>query len=118
MGMLKKSLTTIAATGVLLGGVFATPAAAADPNTCPSGKVCGWSKTNRKGTRSVLSVTPGCDIFTGALSVSNQTSYRIEFWHITPGTGCGVGTRLVTLQPHTYSDNTRSTVTGIEVWAR
>ncbi|MEV7810143.1 MULTISPECIES: hypothetical protein [Streptomyces] len=40
-------------------------------------------------------------------------SYRIEFWHIT--TGCGLGTRLVTLQPHTYSDDTQGTVTGIAV---
>jgi ABC-type phosphate/phosphonate transport system permease subunit len=42
MSMLKKSLTTVAVVGALLTGVFATPAAAAaDPNTCPKGKVCG-----------------------------------------------------------------------------
>lgn len=61
-------------------------------------------------------MTPGCYPITSARSVSNQTSYRIEFWHIT--TGCGAGTRLLTLQPHTYSDNTRSTATGIAVYAR
>ncbi|MFC4505913.1 MULTISPECIES: peptidase inhibitor family I36 protein [Streptomyces] len=118
MSALKKSLTTVALTGALLGGAFATPAAAADPNTCPTGKVCGWSGTNRTGTRTVLSVTPGCYPFTTARSVSNQTSYDIEFWHITPGTGCGVGTRLVTLHPRTYSDNPGSTVTGIAVYGR
>lgn len=116
MSMLKKSLTTVAVASALLGGVFATPAAAATPKTCPHGKVCGWSGTNRTGTRTVLSETPGCDTFTGARSVSNQTSYRIEFWHITPGTGCGVGTKLVTLKPGTYSDNTHGTVTGIAVY--
>lgn len=116
MSMLKKSLTTAAVTGALLGDAFATPAAAADPSTCPSGKICGWSGTNRTGHRTVVSVTPGCYPFTTARSVSNQTSYRVEFWHAT--TGCGAGSRLVTLQPHIYSDNTHGTVTGIEVWAR
>ncbi|MEV5384280.1 peptidase inhibitor family I36 protein [Streptomyces sp. NPDC052721] len=53
-------------------------AAAADPKTCPQGKACGWSGTNRTGTRTVLSVTPSCLPFTAARSVSNQTSYRIE----------------------------------------
>ncbi|MEU1165296.1 peptidase inhibitor family I36 protein [Streptomyces sp. NPDC090075] len=115
MGIAKKSLTTVAVTAALLGGAFATPASAADPNTCPSGKVCGWSKPNRTGTRTVLSVTPGCYPFDTAKSVSNQTPYRIEFWHITPGTGCNVGTKLVTLKPHTYSDNP-GTVTGIAVY--
>ncbi|WP_189295069.1 peptidase inhibitor family I36 protein [Streptomyces cinerochromogenes] len=113
MTVLRKSLTTMALAGALLGGTFATPAAAADPKTCPQGKVCGWSGTNRTGTRTVLSVTPSCLPFTNARSVSNQTSYRIEFWHIT--TGCGAGTRLLTLQPHTYSDNTHGTVNGIAV---
>ncbi|MGC9543238.1 peptidase inhibitor family I36 protein [Streptomyces sp. UG1] len=116
MSMLKKGLTTVAVAGVLLAGAFATPAAAADPNTCPSGKVCGWSGKNRTGTRTVYSVTPGCYPFKAARSVSNQTPYRIEFWHITPGTGCNVGTKLFTLKPRTYSDNTRSTVTGIGVY--
>ncbi|MGQ4414622.1 peptidase inhibitor family I36 protein [Streptomyces sp. SAS_269] len=116
MSMLKKSLTTAAVTGALLGGAFATPAAAADPSTCPSGKICGWSGTDRTGHRTVVSVTPGCYPFTTARSVSNQTSYRVEFWHAT--TGCGAGSRPVTRQPHIYSDNTHGTVTGIEVWAR
>ncbi|MFF5548835.1 peptidase inhibitor family I36 protein [Streptomyces olivaceoviridis] len=115
MSMLKKSLTAVAVTGALLGGAFATPAAAADPSTCPQGKICGWSGKNRTGTRTVLSVTPGCEPFTGARSVSNQTPYRIELWHITPGTGCGVGTLLVTLKPHTYSNDPGGTVTGIGV---
>lgn len=78
MSMFKKSLTTVAVAGALLGGTFVTPAAAADPNTCPRGKVCGWSGVNRTGTRTVLSVTPGCMPFKTARSVSNQTSYRIE----------------------------------------
>jgi hypothetical protein len=116
MSVLRKSLTTVAVTSALLGGAFATPAAAADPNTCPKGKVCGWSGTNRTGTRTVESVTPGCYPLQTARSVSNQTSYRMEFWHAT--TGCGAGTRLVTLNPGTYSDNTRGTVTGIAVYAR
>ncbi|GGK73712.1 peptidase inhibitor family I36 protein [Streptomyces flaveus] len=116
MSVLRKSLATVAVAGALLGGTFATPAAAADPNTCPSGKVCGWSGTNRTGTRTVKSVTPGCYPFTTARSVSNQTSYRIEFWSIT--TGCNNGTRRVTLGPRTYSDNTRGAVTGIAVYAR
>ncbi|MFE9031504.1 hypothetical protein C9J60_20030 [Streptomyces sp. A244] len=116
MSMLKKSLMTGAVVGALLSGAFATPAAAADPKTCPQGKVCGWSGKNRTGTRTVLSVTPGCQPFKTARSVSNQTSYRIEFWHITPGTGCGVGSKLVTLKPHTYSDDTRGTVTGIAIY--
>ncbi|MFJ4625052.1 MULTISPECIES: peptidase inhibitor family I36 protein [unclassified Streptomyces] len=115
MSMLRKSLTTAAVAGVLVGGVFASPASAADPNTCPKGKVCGWSGKNRTGTRNVMSVTPGCYPFTTAKSVSNQTTYKIEFWHITPGTGCDVGTRLVTLKPGTYSDNP-GTVTGIAVY--
>lgn len=113
MSTSKKSLTTVAVAGALLGGTFVTPAAAADPNTCPRGKVCGWSGVNRTGTRTVLSVTPGCMPFKTARSVSNQTSYRIEFWKIT--TGCGAGTRLVTLKPGTYADNP-GTVTGIAVW--
>ncbi|MGW4564521.1 peptidase inhibitor family I36 protein [Streptomyces sp. NPDC004561] len=116
MSVFKKSLTTVAVAGALLAGAFATPAAAADPNTCPKGKVCGWSGTNRTGTRTVLSVSPGCYPFNDARSVSNQTSYRIVFWHITPGTGCAVGTKLLTLKPGTYSDNTHSTATGIEVY--
>jgi uncharacterized membrane protein len=116
MSMLKKSLMTGAVVGALLSGAFATPAAAAAPKTCPQGKVCGWSGKNRTGTRTVMSVTPGCDTFKTARSVSNQTSYPIEFWHITPGTGCGVGTKLLTLRPHTYSDDTHGTVTGIAVY--
>ncbi|MEU0911367.1 peptidase inhibitor family I36 protein [Streptomyces althioticus] len=44
-------MTTVALAGALLGGSFATPAAAADPNTCPKGKVCGWTGKNRTGTR-------------------------------------------------------------------
>jgi Peptidase inhibitor family I36 len=115
MNTLKKSLTTVAVAGALLGGAFATPAAAADPNTCPKGNVCGWSGTNRTGHRSVLSVKPGCYPFKPAQSVSNQTSYRIVFWHAT--TGCATGKKLLTLKPGTYSDNTHGTVTGIEVWA-
>ncbi|MFD0214645.1 peptidase inhibitor family I36 protein [Streptomyces hirsutus] len=87
MSMLKKSLTTVALAGALLGGTFVTPAAAADPNTCTKGNVCGWSGTNRTGTRTVMSVTPGCYPFKTAKSVSNQASYEIEFWGITPGTG-------------------------------
>ncbi|MFF2993813.1 peptidase inhibitor family I36 protein [Streptomyces sp. NPDC057950] len=114
MSVLRKSLTTVAVAGALLGGAFATPAAAADPNTCPKGKVCGWSGTNRTGTRTVYSETPGCDTFTPARSVSNQTSYRIVFWHVT--TGCGYGTKLLTLDPGHYSDNPGGTVTGIEVY--
>ncbi|MEW2510979.1 peptidase inhibitor family I36 protein [Streptomyces sp. NPDC046870] len=69
----------MAVTGALLGDAFATPAAAADPHTCPQGKVCGWSGTNRAGTRTVLSMTPSCLPFTAARSVSNQTSYRVEW---------------------------------------
>ncbi|MGV9450091.1 peptidase inhibitor family I36 protein [Streptomyces sp. NPDC003635] len=115
MSILSKSLMTVAVTGALLGGALATPAAA-DPNTCPQGKVCGWTGKNRTGDRTVRSVTPGCYPFATARSVSNQTNYRIEFWHAT--LGCGAGTRLVTLGPHTYSDNTRGTVTGIAVYAR
>ncbi|MEU5495323.1 peptidase inhibitor family I36 protein [Streptomyces griseofuscus] len=118
MSMLTKSLAAVAVISALLGGAFATPAAAADPNTCPKGKVCGWSGKNRTGTRTVLSVEPGCYPFTAARSVSNQTPYRIEFWHITPGTGCGYGTRLITLKAHTYSNNPGGTVTGIGVNAK
>ncbi|WP_329614719.1 hypothetical protein OG244_17590 [Streptomyces brevispora] len=59
------------------------------------------------------SKAPGCYPFTAARSVSNQTSYRIVLWHIS--TGCGEGTKLLTLNPGTYTDNTGSTATGIEV---
>ncbi|MBX7549614.1 peptidase inhibitor family I36 protein [Streptomyces sp. NPDC004232] len=118
MSVLKKSLTTVAVAGALLAGVSATPAAAADPNTCPKGKVCGWSGTNRTGTRTVYSETPGCDPINPARSVSNQTPYRIVFWAITPGTGCAIGTKLLTLKPGTYSDNLHGTATGIEVYAQ
>ncbi len=115
MNLFGKSLTTLAVAGALLGGAFATPAAAADPNTCPKGKVCGWSGTNRTGTRTVYSESLGCDTFAPARSVSNQTSYRIVFWHVS--IGCGEGTKLVTLTPGHYSDNVGGTVTGIEVFA-
>ncbi len=115
MSMLKKSLTAVAVAGALLGAAFVTPAAAADPRTCPSGKVCGWSGANRTGTRTVMTVSPGCSPFRTARSVSNQTSYRIDFWKVT--TGCGHGTKLVSLRPGTYSDNP-GTVTGIEIWGR
>ncbi|MFB7289655.1 peptidase inhibitor family I36 protein [Actinacidiphila glaucinigra] len=98
---------------LLLGGAAATPAAAADPNTCPKGNFCGWSGVNRTGTRTVYSKTPGCYPIKTARSVSNQTSYRIEFWHIT--TGCDQGTRLVTLDPAHYSDNP-GTVTGVAIY--
>ncbi|MGW4722426.1 peptidase inhibitor family I36 protein [Streptomyces sp. NPDC004291] len=113
MSILRKSLTTVAVASALLGGIFVTPAAAADPNTCPKGNVCGWSGANRTGTRTVMSVTPGCSPFKTAKSVSNQTRYKIEFWSIT--TGCGQGRKLVTLQPGTYSDNP-GTVTGIAIY--
>ncbi|MFG3010211.1 peptidase inhibitor family I36 protein [Streptomyces cinerochromogenes] len=116
MSILKKSLTTVAVTGALLSGAFATPAAAADPNTCPQGKICGWTGKNRTGTRTVLSVTPGCEMFTGARSVSNQTQYRIELWHVSGA--CGRGTLLVTLKPHTYSNDPGGTVTGLGVYGR
>ncbi|MET9093146.1 peptidase inhibitor family I36 protein [Streptomyces cyaneofuscatus] len=115
MSMFRKSLTTVALASALLGSAFVTPAAAADPNTCPKGKVCGWSGKDRTGTRTVLSVTPGCLPFKTAKSVSNQTSYKIEFWNIT--TGCGEGKKLVTLQPGTYSDNP-GTVTGIAIYKK
>ncbi|MEU8468230.1 peptidase inhibitor family I36 protein [Streptomyces sp. NPDC029006] len=116
MSVFRTGLTTVAVVSALLGGAFATPAAAADPKTCPTGKLCGWSGTNRTGTRTVHSVTSGCSPFTPARSVSNQTSHRIEFWHITPGTGCDIGTLLLTLKPGTYSDDTHGTVTGIGVY--
>ncbi|MGV9337840.1 peptidase inhibitor family I36 protein [Streptomyces sp. NPDC003688] len=104
MSVLKKSLTTIAVAGALLGGTFATPASAADPNTCPKGKFCGWSGTNRTGTRTVYSESPGCyPLDHIAKSVSNQTSYTIEFWDVK--LGCNDGTKRVTLKPGTYSDN-------------
>ncbi|MGW1188558.1 peptidase inhibitor family I36 protein [Streptomyces sp. NPDC002559] len=114
MSMLRRSLTTAAVAGALLGGTFVAPAAAADPKTCPKGYFCGWSGTNRTGTRTVYSEDPGCYPFKAARSVSNQTSHRIVLWHIS--TGCGEGTKLLTLNPGTYSDNTGSTVTGVEVW--
>jgi hypothetical protein len=114
MSMLRKSLTIPAVAGALLSGTFVAPAAAADPNTCPKGSLCGWSGTNRTGTRTVYAKAPGCYPFTAARSVSNQTSHRVVLWHIS--TGCGEGTKLLTLQPGTYTDNTGSTVTGIEVY--
>ncbi|MDK0521160.1 peptidase inhibitor family I36 protein [Streptomyces sp. ML-6] len=112
--MLRKSLTTAALAGALLAGVPAIPAVAADPNTCPKGNLCGWSGTNRTGTRTVYSKAPGCYPITTARSFSNQTSYRVVLWHIS--TGCGEGTKLLTLNPGTYTDNTGSTATGIEVY--
>ncbi|MYX37621.1 MULTISPECIES: peptidase inhibitor family I36 protein [unclassified Streptomyces] len=116
MSLLKKSLMTAALAGALLGGTFATPAAAADPNTCPKGKVCGWSGLNRTGTRTVYTEVPGCDTWslTPARSVSNQSSYRIVFWHVTAG--CGAGTKLLTLDPGHYSDNVGGTVTGTQAF--
>ncbi|MFF3392959.1 peptidase inhibitor family I36 protein [Streptomyces sp. NPDC002669] len=114
MGVLGKSLTTVTVAGVLLSGTFITPATAADPRTCPKGHFCGWSGTNRTGTRTVYSQEPGCYPLKTARSVSNQTSYRIVLWHIS--TGCGQGTELLTLKPGTYSDDTGSTATGVEVW--
>ncbi|MFB7576703.1 peptidase inhibitor family I36 protein [Streptomyces sp. NPDC056165] len=114
MNMLRKSLTTVAVASALLGGAFATPAAAADPNTCTKGYVCGWSGTNRTGTRTVMYVTPGCyPLDKIAKSVSNQTQYRIVFWNAT--LGCATGTKRVTLGPGTYSDNP-GTVNSIEVY--
>ncbi|MYW16283.1 peptidase inhibitor family I36 protein [Streptomyces sp. SID161] len=114
MSMLKKSLTTVAVTGALLGGAFATPAAAADPNTCPKGKFCGWSGTNRTGTRTVYSEKPGCyPLDHIARSVSNQTSYTLVFWKAT--LGCRTGTKLVTLKPGTYSNNPGS-ANSVEVY--
>ncbi|MFF5857791.1 peptidase inhibitor family I36 protein [Streptomyces sp. NPDC012751] len=114
MSVLKKSLTTIAVTGALLGGTFATPAAAADPNTCPKGKFCGWSGTNRTGTRTVYSEAPGCyPLDHIARSVSNQTSYTLAFWKVT--LGCGTGTKLVTLKPGTYANNPGS-ANGVEIF--
>ena len=114
MSMLRKSLTLTAVAGALLGGTFVTPAAAADPNTCPSGYACGWTGANRTGERHVNSLTPGCyPLERINRSVSNQTSYRVELWHNT--NGCGSGTKLVTLNPHTYSDNPGA-VNGIAVY--
>ncbi|MEU0003389.1 peptidase inhibitor family I36 protein [Streptomyces sp. NPDC006314] len=113
MSMLRKSLTLAAVTGALLGGAFVPPAAA-DPNTCPQGYACGWSGANRTGTRHVNSLTPGCyPLQRVNRSVSNQTSYRVELWHIT--TGCGHGTKLATLNPGHYADNPGA-VTGIAVY--
>ncbi|BDH05406.1 hypothetical protein HEK131_26330 [Streptomyces seoulensis] len=104
----------MAVAAALLGGTFATPAAAADPNTCPQGKFCGWSGTNRTGTRTVYSKSPGCyPLDAIARSVSNQTSYTIEFWDVT--TGCDTGTKRVTLKPGTYSDNP-GTIDGVGVY--
>ncbi|MFD5536897.1 peptidase inhibitor family I36 protein [Streptomyces sp. NPDC127079] len=115
MKVFKKSLTTVAVTGALLGGAFATPAAAADPNTCPKGHFCGWSGKNRTGTRTVYSETPGCiPLDYIARSVSNQTSYTLVFWNVT--TGCRGGTKLVTLKPGTYSDNPGS-ANSVEIYA-
>ncbi|MGW3209549.1 peptidase inhibitor family I36 protein [Streptomyces sp. NPDC001135] len=113
MSTLRKSLTLAAVTGALLGGAFVTPAAA-DPNTCPKGYACGWTGANRTGTRHVNSLTPGCyPLQRVNRSVSNQTSYRVELWHIT--TGCGQGTKLATLNPGHYADNPGA-VTGIAVY--
>ncbi|MFE1288669.1 peptidase inhibitor family I36 protein [Streptomyces sp. NPDC058751] len=114
MSMLKKSLTMAAVTGALLGGTFVTPAAAADPNTCPRGYACGWTGANRTGERHVNSLTPGCyPLQRVNRSVSNQTSYRVVLWHVAGG--CGSGTKLATLNPGTYADNPGA-VTGIEVY--
>ncbi|WP_079249204.1 peptidase inhibitor family I36 protein [Streptomyces sp. IMTB 2501] len=114
MSVLRKSLTTAAVAGALLGGIFATPAAAADPNTCPKGKFCGWSGTNRTGTRTVYSETPSCiPLDHIARSASNQTSYTLVFWKAT--LGCATGTKLVTLKPGTYSDNLGS-ANSVEIY--
>ncbi|MFK4099841.1 peptidase inhibitor family I36 protein [Streptomyces sp. NPDC019531] len=114
MSMLKTSLTTVALTAALLGGALATPAAAADPNTCPTGKFCGWSGKNRTGTRTVYSEKPGCyPLDHIAKSVSNQTSYKLVFWKAT--LGCATGTKLVTLKPGTYSDNPGS-ANSVEIY--
>ncbi|MFD8806368.1 peptidase inhibitor family I36 protein [Streptomyces sp. NPDC059597] len=114
MNALKTTLTTVAVTAALLGGAFATPASAADPNTCPKGKFCGWSGKNRTGTRTVYSETPGCiPLDHIAKSVSNQTSYTLVFWKAT--TGCATGSKLVTLKPGTYSDNPGS-ANSVEIY--
>src|SRR3954451_6174271 len=112
--MLKKSLTIVALTGTLLGGALATPAAAADPNTCPSGKFCGWSGKNRTGTRTGYSEKPGCyPLDHIAKSVSNPTSYKLVFWKAS--LGCATGTKLVTLKPGPYSDNPGS-ANSVEIY--
>ncbi|WP_106972454.1 peptidase inhibitor family I36 protein [Streptomyces yerevanensis] len=114
MGMLRKSLTLTAMAGALLSGALVTPAAAADPNTCPQGYACGWTGKNRTGERRVNSLTPGCyPLERVNRSVSNQTSYRVELWNVT--TGCNTGTKLATLKPGTYADNPGK-VTGIAVY--
>lgn len=114
MSILRKSLTLTAVAGALLGGTFVTPAAAADPNTCPKGYACGWTGANRTGERAVNSLTPGCYPLNRInRSVSNQTSYRVELWHVT--SGCGTGTKLATLKPGTYADNPGA-VNGIAVY--
>lgn len=114
MSVLRKSLTLTAVAGTLLGGTFVTPAAAADPNTCPKGYACGWTGANRTGERHVNSLTPGCyPLERVNRSVSNQTSYRVELWHVSGG--CGSGTKLATLKPGTYADNPGA-VTGIAVY--
>ncbi|MFE9922332.1 peptidase inhibitor family I36 protein [Streptomyces sp. NPDC005774] len=116
MNMLKKSLTTVAVAGTLLGGAFVTPAAAADPNTCTKGYFCGWSGANRTGARIVYNLTPGCyPLDKIAKSVSNQTPYRIEFWNAT--TGCATGTKRITLGPGTYSDNP-GTINSVAIYAK
>ncbi|MEU5630822.1 peptidase inhibitor family I36 protein [Streptomyces rishiriensis] len=44
----------------------------------PNGQFCGWSGTNRTGTRTVYSESPGCyPLDHIAKSVSNQTSYTL-----------------------------------------
>ncbi|MFE9683069.1 peptidase inhibitor family I36 protein [Streptomyces sp. NPDC006285] len=114
MSILRKSLTLTAVAGALLGGTFVSPAAAADPNTCPKGYACGWTGANRTGERAVNSLTPGCYPLNRInRSVSNQTSYRVELWHVT--SGCGTGTKLATLKPGTYADNPGA-VNGIAVY--
>lgn len=116
MGMIRSGLTMTAVAGLLLGGSLATPAAAADPNTCPQGYACGWSGKNRTGERKVNSLTPGCYALNRInRSVSNQTNYRVELWHAT--TGCQQGTKLATLKPHTYADNPGD-VNSIAVYAQ
>jgi hypothetical protein len=116
MGMLRTGLTMTAVAGVLLGGTFVPSAAAADPNTCPRGKACGWSGKNRTGERRVNTLTPGCYALNRInRSVSNQTNYRVELWNAT--TGCQQGTKLATLNPGTYADNPGA-VNSIAVYAR
>ncbi|MCK9868544.1 peptidase inhibitor family I36 protein [Nocardiopsis dassonvillei] len=130
-----KQLMAVSIAALVAGGLGATAPASASPagqhvpvsarpisesastfadTTCPQGAVCGWTRPDRGGTRTVHSdLAPGCHAFGAARSVANRSDRHIQL--LPSRLGCS-GEPVVLLAPMTFAGDIPFPVASIRVY--